>query len=234
MAVMTRDEFAESLSPLQLKVFYDGIRLGLADYADPHNYSDFARLAHTKSIRAQNRNGHMVYRVKRLALEHLESGIVPKMVNHRLLFYVGRVRVSLKGLNQEHRHSNYPTSQALAFDAQLWPSDVLEALVEAADARQVPLWPSDAEAVRQATNIVAGYVADDETETSFQVVVICPDGAGNAWEWTLTPADIEELVTASRPAETTAATKIRKRRLPIKIRPGVAAKDGTSDANGQA
>ena len=235
MPIMTREQFAGFVSSSQLKLLHDGIRLGLADYADPNNYSSFARLSHTTSIRAQIRNGHMVYRVDLMSRAHPELGIVPKMVNRRRLFYINeRARVSLKMLNQDHRHSNYPTNQAVAFDAQLWPGDVLDALDEASSVTQMALWPEDTAAMVPMTNIVAGYVLDDELETSFQILIICPDGAGNAWEWALTSADIAELVVAKEPAETTAAAKIRKRRLPIKVRSGVAKKDGTSDANGQA
>jgi hypothetical protein len=235
VAIMTREQFAEFVSPSQLKLLHDGIRLGLADYADPENYSSFARLSHTTSIRAQIRNGHMVYRVERMARERPELGITPKMINRRRLFYINqRARVSLKMLNQDHRHSNYPTSQAVAFDAQLWLGDVLDALDEIPAVRQVALWPEDAAAMVPITNVIAGYVLEDDSETTFQILIICPDGAGNAWEWALTSVDIEELVVASKPAETVAATKIRRRRLPIRIRDGVAKKDGTSDANGQA
>lgn len=237
-AAMTREEFARFVSPPQLQLFYEGIRLGLGDYADPKNYSDFARLSHTPSIRAQIRNGHMVYRVDGLVAERPELGIVSRMVNHRRLFYIkGRARVSLKMLDRDHRHRNYPTTQALAFDAQLWPRDVLNALEGQGDVRQVALWPEDTEAMVPevpATNVVAGYVLDKDTETSFQILIICPDGDGNAWEWLLTPADITELLAAREPAETAAATKIRKRRLPIKVRPDAARKQGASDASGQA
>lgn len=232
---MTREQFAGFVSPSQLKLLHDGIRLGLADYADSRNYSNFARLSHTTSIRAQIRNGHMVYRVDLMARTHPDLGIMPKMVNRRRLFYINeRARVSLKMLNQDHRHSNYPTSQATAFDAQLWPGDVLDALEETASAKQISLWPDDTSAMVPVTNIVAGYVPNDELETSFQILIICPDGAGNAWEWALTSVDIEELVVANNPAETAAATKIRQRRLPIKVRDGVAKKDGISGPNGQA
>lgn len=235
VAIMTRDQFASFVSAAQLKLLYDGIRLGLADYADPANYSSFARLSHTTSIRAQIRNGHMVYRVDRMAQEYPELGIVAKMVNHRRLFYIGqRARVSLKMLNQDHRHSNYPTNQAVAFDTQLWPREMLDALDDEPTVRQINLWPPDTDVMIPITNVVAGYVLDDELEATFRVLIICPDGAGNAWEWELTSADIEELVVASKPAETAAATKIRKRRLPIKVRAGLTKKDGTSDANGQA
>lgn len=224
---MTREMFAGFVKPPQLQAVRNIIYQGLDDYADPANYSAFARLSHTPSIRAQIRNGHIVYRAEQMERKHPELGIRSVVKGKRRLFYINELaRVSFKKLSRNRRHSNYPTHQALAFDAQTWPYDS-GADVAGMGAIPVPLWSADALPPR-ATNLVAGYVAND-AETDFDICIICPDGLGNAWEWQLNAADIIEIAAAGDPAATAAAAKIRRRRLPIKMRSEAATKQGTDD-----
>src|SRR5690242_6277219 len=79
--VMTRDEFIAILTPDRARWVYETVQGGLADYANPENYSAAARLDHTKSIRAAIRNGHMIGRGKRalvanpgLGIRHVRNG----------------------------------------------------------------------------------------------------------------------------------------------------------------
>jgi len=224
--VMTREEFANFITAPQLKYIWDCIQGGLADYENLEYYGAGARLAHTKSLRAQIRNGHIVHRAKRTVMDRPELGIRFSDKGNRPLFYINeRARLSLKKLGQNLRHSNYPTRQAVAFNRQLWPADVMER--ETAGMVATALWPADV--LLPATNVVGGYLLND-AETAFDVYIICPDGADNEWEWQLNGTDITELLGARKPEETTAASKIRKRRLTI--RPGAARKQRTDESAG--
>src|SRR5258708_25828339 len=123
---MRREEFAAFVKPPQLQFISDCIRKGLSDYADSTNYSPFARLAHTTSLKSHIRNGHIVFRAEQAAHERPELRIRSVTRRNRRLFYINeKGRLSFKKLNKNLRHSNYPTPQALAFDAQLWPRDLL-------------------------------------------------------------------------------------------------------------
>jgi hypothetical protein len=217
---MTRDEFARLLSPMQLKFVWDNIQNGLASYACSENYSAEARLDHTPSVRAAIRNAHIVGCAKRMLLEQPDLGIRLSTKGNRVLFYFNeKARLSFKKLDENRRPRNYPTHQALAFNAQLWPVNACTAEGLQADAGQ--LWPSSM--VPLMTNVVGGYVPN-RAETEFEVVIVCPDGEGNAWEWSLNGAEIVELITIPDPATSVAANKITKRR--VQIRPGAIRKRG--------
>ncbi len=212
---MTREEFVAVLAPAQLGFIIESIQLGLADYTNPLNYSATAKIAHTPSVRAQIRNAHIVYRAKELLNGQDGVGIVPRTSGQRLLFYVAEnIRLSFKKLNTNLRSQNYPTKQAIAFNAQQWPSD-LDYAAQPTKPEQLPLWSQDI--VPQLTNLIGGYVYN-QAETSFIAYVVCPDGERNVWDWPLTTHDIIELAHAENIAETEAVTKIRSR--PIRIRPG--------------
>ena len=77
-------------------------------------------------------------------------------------------------------------------------------------------------------NVWAGY-KPNLTETQFDYYIVCPDGDNNAWEWQLSPADIEELVATTRPSETAAAKKIRRR---VNLRPGAIKKQADDGSVG--
>ena len=218
---MTRDEFARLLTSTQLKFIWDSIQGGLASYSSSENYSAEARLDHTASIRAAIRNGHIVGCAKRMLLEQAGIGIRLSTKGNRVLFYFNeKARLSFKKLDENRRHRNYPTRQALAFDAQLWPVD-LALSTEEPYAGSGQLWPLSM--VPLMTNVVGGYVPN-RAETDFEVVIICPDGEGNAWEWSLNGAEIIELITMPDPSTSVAANKITRRR--VQIRPGVIRKRG--------
>ncbi len=223
----TLEDFARSLKAPQLQFIREIILAGLSEYADPQHYSAYARLVHTytPSVRAQIRNSHIVYAAYRRAMEQPELGIQAVMRGNRRLFYInGVARLSFKKLDANLRHRNYPTRQALAFDAQLWPDNMVTRSVDGIAPQT--LW---SEAILpDMTNVVGGYLAN-AAETSFEIYVICPDGAGNAWEWPLTSADITELIAAEDAAKTNAAKKIAKRRL--RLRNEQNKKQGTDDAN---
>src|SRR6266699_3200950 len=218
---MTRDEFARLLSPMQLKFVWDNIQSGLASYANSENYSAEERLDHPPSVRAAIRNAHIVGCAKRMLLEQPGIGIRLSTKGNRILFYFNeKARLSFKKLDENRRPRNYPTHQALAFNAQLWPVDLAFSPEEAyGDSGQ--LWPLSM--VPLLTNVVGGYVPN-RAETNFEVVIICPDGDGNAWEWSLNGAEIIELITMPDPSTSVAADKITKRR--IQIIPGVIRKRG--------
>jgi hypothetical protein len=206
--VMTREEFIRFTKPEQLKYLLDALDAGVADYDSVQNYGPGARIAHHKSVRAQIRNAHILHRAKTMAWERPELGIRYEMVRNRPLFWMSeRGRVSFKVVDKNLRHHNYPTQQALAFDAQRWPPDT-------DIAESAALWFPDA-LPPPATNLVAGYLMND-TETAHTVYLICPDGAGYAWYWPLTRADIVELMQAADRAATAAAEKIQRRPLPLR------------------
>ena len=218
---MKRDEFARLLTPTQLQFIWDSIQGGLASYSSSENYSAEARLDHTASIRAAIRNGHIVGCAKRMLLEQPNIGIRLSTKGNRVLFYFNeKARLSFKKLDENRRHRNYPTRQALAFDAQLWPID-LALSIEGSYAGNGQLWPLSM--VPLMTNVVGGYVPN-RAETDFEVVIICPDGEGNAWEWSLNGAEIIELIRMPDPSTSVAANRITKRR--VQIRPGVIRKRG--------
>ena len=218
---MTRDEFARLLSPKQLKFVWDNIQSGLASYASSENYSDEARLDHTPSVRAAIRNAHIVGCAKRMLLEQPDLGIRLSTKGNRVLFYFNeKARLSFKKLDENRRPRNYPTHQALAFNAQFWPLD-LACPAEGSQTDAGQLWPLSV--VPTMTNVVGGYVPN-RAETEFEVVIVCPDGEGNAWEWSLNGAEIVELITMPDPAASVAASKIMKRR--VHIRPGAIRKRG--------
>lgn len=226
---MTRDEFARLLTSAQLKFIWDSIQGGLAIYSSSEHYSAEARLDHTASIRATIRNGHIVGCAKRMLLEQPDMGIRLNTKENRVLFYFNeKARLSFKKLDENRRHHNYPTRQARAFDAQLWPVDSASAAEESrASTRE--LWPLNT--VPLMTNVVGGYVPN-RTETDYEVVITCPDGEGNAWEWSLNGAEITELIKIPDPSTSVAANKITKRR--VQIRPGVMRKHGNDGSEKQA
>ena len=240
--VMTREDFIAILTPDRARWVYETVQGGLADYANPENYSAAARLDHTKSIRAAIRNGHMIGRGKRALVANPGLGIRHVRKGGRDLFYLAdKARIALKLLDRNLRHHNYPTQQAGLFDGQRWPDDAAEVMAEAASeiARQtgdegsasapfqaMSLWPSDV--VLEMTNVVAGYVAN-AAETDFEVHIICPDGAGNAWTLKLTGAEIIEFITAPAAAAAKAAKRVQRRR--VQLRPGAQKKQGTTDGS---
>lgn len=225
--VMTREDFAKMLSPIQLEFILASIRGGLALYSDDSNYSAAARLDHNPSTRAAIRNGHIIGYAKRRLLECPEAGIRLVIKGNRPLFYFNeRARLSFKKLNENRRHSNYPTRQAKAFDAQLWPVEAVGDLSNRG-ATNGRLWPENI--VPSMTNVIGGYMSN-QAETSFEVFIICPDGEGNQWEWPLSDTEIEELIKSPEPAATEVANKIRKRR--VRVRSGAIRKSG-NDGYGQ-
>jgi hypothetical protein len=218
---MSRDEFARFISPAQLQFVLAVQDQGLADYDDDRNYGPGARIAHDKRVRAQNRNAHIVHRAKMMAWEHPELGIRHELKRNRQLFYIHeRARLSFKKIDENLRHSNYPTQQALNFDAQKWPGEA-----DTSDSER-SLW-ADVAAPPLATNLVGGYLLN-ETETGHSIYIVCPDGDESAWSWPLTRADIIELMAAENPAATAAAEKIQKRPLPMRAK---RAKKGQEEAH---
>lgn len=229
--VMSRDEFIALLAPQQIAVLAKAIRSGLAIYADPGNYSPTALRDHSKSIRAQVRSGHIISEARRLIASDMSLGIVERTINDRILFVVNsQAYVSFKRLDQRLRGRNYQTRQARNYNRQLWPrspgdADSVEGDMSA-DAQGGPLlrpslWKPGA--LPGMINIWAGY-QPDATETQFALYLVCPDGDENAWEWPLLDNDVAELVVASRPSETDAAKKIRRR---VTLRPGAEKKQAT-------
>lgn len=236
--VMTREEFIATLTPDRARWVYETVQGGLADYANPENYSAAARLDHTKSIRATIRNGHMIGRGKRALVANPGLGIRHVRKGGRDLFYLAdKARIALKLLDRNLRHHNYPTRQAGLFDGQRWPDDAAEVAAETAlqqaddgsanaPIQAMSLWPQDL--VPEMTNVVAGYVAN-AAETDFEVYIICPDGAGNAWTLKLTGAEIIEFITAPAAAAAKAAKRVQRRR--VQLRPDAQKKQGTTDGS---
>lgn len=229
--VMSRDEFVSLLTPAQLRFFSSAIAGGLALYADPSNYSPKALRDHNPAIRAQIRQGHIISEARRLIGTDPAIGIAERHIRHRLLFLVSsRAYVSFKRLDNALRGHNYPTTQARMFNSQRWPRGKESAFGDeigvAGDTILRPsLWlPS---VLPDMINVWAGY-SPDKTETQFGFYIVCPDGELNAWEWPLTGTDIDELTRTSRPSETAAATKARRRANP---RPGAAKKKQASDGS---
>jgi|GEM_PF-6741563 len=227
--VMTREEFIALLTPRQISFFSSAIRGGLAVYANPNNYSPEALRDHSKSVRAQVRNAHIVSEARRLIAAEPDLGIQERKIHLRTLFQVSsQAFVSFKRLDEALRGHNYQTYQAKQFNRQLWPADAQTIKSGGNGAGDVLLRPSlwTRSVLPDMINVWAGY-RPDSTETRFDYYIVCPDGEANAWEWQLSEADIAELTAASRPGETEAAKKIRRRVIPRKDATKKQATDGS-------
>lgn len=229
---MSREEFVGLLTPKQIGFFPAAIRGGLAIYADPSNYSPRALIDHSKAVRAQIRNAHIINEARRLIASDPALGVMERTIRHRVLFLVNsRAYVSFKRLDDMLRGSNYQTAQVKRFNRQLWPGADESTVASDEDvigdiALQPSLWmPS---MIPDMINVWAGY-KPDRTETHFDYYLICPDGDANAWEWQLSENDMIELATTTRPSETKAARKIRRRVIP---RPGAGQKQANDGSLG--
>jgi hypothetical protein len=224
---MSREEFIALLSPAQLAFFSSAIKGGLALYADPNNYSPRALIDHSKAVRAQIRNTHIVNEARRLIAADPTLSIIEREIRRRVLFLVNaRAYVSFKRLDDALRGHNYPTAQARRFNRQLWPTTEGLEVADNGDAAgntllRPSLWAPSV--LPDMINIWAGY-KPDRTETQFGYYIVCPDGDTNAWEWPLSESDIAELSATTRPSETDAAKKARRR---VNVRPGLVKKQAT-------
>lgn len=161
---MTETEFLSLLTPERRAFMLDCVQGGWADYEDPKNYGPAARRDHTKSVRAQCRNSHIVARALRGIADHPDIGIRVSLVNRRILFIVAdRARVSFKKFDRKLRPRNYATRQALNFMGQRLPC-----LDESAEI----------------TNVVVGY-RPNIAETEFDVFATCPHDEENEWQMRL-------------------------------------------------
>ena len=229
---MSRDEFIALLTPAQLRFFSSAIRGGLALYADPHNYNAKALIDHSRAVRAQIRNAHIIGEARRLIAANPELAVIERPIRRRVLFLVSsRAYVSFKRLDSGLRGRNYPTITAMRFNRQLWPGVSGLATADDDDAGDdVMLRPSlwHPGMLPDMINIWAGY-RPDRSETQFDYYIVCPDGDTNAWEWQLSDADIVELASTSQPSETDAAKKVRRR---VNVRPGAVKKQANDGSVG--
>lgn len=229
---MSRDEFIALLTPSQLRFFSLAIRGGLALYADPNNYSPKVLVDHSKAVRAQIRNAHIVQEARRLIAADPTLGVSERCIRRRVLFLVNsQAYTSFKLLDDNLRGHNYPTSQTKDFNKQLWPGESMPPALDEADVfGDIVLRPTlwHASLLSDMVNVWAGY-KPDKTETQFDYYIVCPDGDTNAWEWELSDTDIAELAATSHPSETNAAKKIRRR---VKPRPSAVKKQATDGSLG--
>jgi hypothetical protein len=229
---MSQDEFIALLTPKQIGFFSAAIRGGLALYADPNLYNARVLVDHSKSVRAQIRNAHIISEARRLIATDPTLGVHEKVIRHRRLFVVNsQAYVSFKRLDDALRGRNYRTAQTERFNRQLWPGTGAGTLdLELAVTGDIVLCPSlwKQSMLPDMINVWAGY-KPDPTETLFDFYIVCPDGDTNAWEWQLSAADVAELAAAAHPSETKAARKIRRRVIP---RAGAAKKQATDGSLG--
>lgn len=198
--MLTKDQFIEFLTENEMKLIYDCLEGGVADYDDLQMYPPRARRDHTKSVRSHIRNAHINARAQRAIVGSDRIRYTP--ARGRPLFTFGdRIVLSFKKLDKNHRPRNGRTRQSQLFMTQ----------------QQLPLNLH----LPETTNLVAGYTIDQfETKTEF--FVTCPGPKSNHWEVSLErpdPGNIRDIDLQASP------TPVPRRR----VTPRVAGSRGESN-----
>lgn len=212
---LSKEEALAFLTPERKAFIWQCVRGGLDDYDKPDFYGSEARRDHSTSVRAMLRNCHIVGRAARMAVEasHLKIRVVNR--RGRALFVIaGQVNLSFKKLNRKLRASKGHTRQALNFNAQQLP----EQLVMDLDAKPV-------------TNVIAGY-RSDIADATFEIYLTCPDGDANKWDIKLSESEVRAFV-ADAEAASDDATYTASEKRPRRFTPHESA-DDVKDAEGES
>lgn len=191
---LTSDEMKD-----EMKVVWECVIGGLADYEDPTLYGPAAKRDHTAAVSAACRNAHIVARAKRAAVEAPDA-IQIRRKRGRVTFIVkNRTEVWFKKLNDRGEPSFRPSLQALEFVQTPIKQSVLQM-------EQPP----------EVNRVIGGYRLNG-TSTDFTVVISRPVGDGNYAHVELQAREVVDLFVEPAPAAE-AAEVVEKVRQRVKIR----------------